>query len=67
MTLFEGGRVAGDEVISHLISELRVSAENEKIDGEIRQLMQTASALAEVLECVREASGNRSIELLRRY
>lgn len=66
VTLFEGGRVAGDEVISHLISELRMSADVKEKDGEIRKLMQTASSLAEVLECVKQASGNRSIELLRR-
>ena len=67
VTLFEGGRVAGDEVISHLISELRTSADFKEQDEEIRKLMQTASSLAELLECVKEAAGNGSIELLRRF
>ncbi|CAD7697174.1 unnamed protein product [Ostreobium quekettii] len=67
VTLFEGGRVAGDDTIEELISELRLSASaHEQLGGEMVELTQHTTALVTALDCVKAASGGRSIELLRR-
>ncbi|GMH37437.1 hypothetical protein BSKO_05310 [Bryopsis sp. KO-2023] len=67
VTLFEAGKVAGDEVIAELIAELRSSVMScMKLEGEMIHLTNHASALATALDCARVASGGRSIELLRK-
>lgn len=54
VTLFEGGKVAGEEVIADLISELKSSISSDiKHEGEIMHLTNHASALAMVLECIK--------------
>jgi hypothetical protein len=67
VTLFEGGRVYGTQVINELVEELKASVELAAgFEGEMAMLAGTAAALAVVLECVRTGSGGRPIELLRK-
>jgi FAM91 C-terminus/FAM91 N-terminus len=67
VTLFEGGRVYGTQVINELVEELKASVELAAgFEGEMAMLAGTAAALAVVLECVRRGSGGRPIELLRK-
>ncbi|KAK9836344.1 hypothetical protein WJX81_007135 [Elliptochloris bilobata] len=67
VTLFEGGRVAGAEVVAELVRELEASAEAAAgFEGEMRELGRTAQALAAALRCVRSAAGGRPVELLRK-
>lgn len=67
VTLFEGGRVYGAEVIAELIEELHASvAMSEGFEGEMKNLVSYARSLALVLECVRACAGGRPIELLRK-
>lgn len=67
VTLFEGGRVYGTQVINELIEELKASVElAASFEGEMAMLAGTAAALAVILECVRTGSGGRPIELLRK-
>ncbi|PSC69009.1 puromycin-sensitive aminopeptidase isoform X1 [Micractinium conductrix] len=67
VTLFEGGRVYGADVINELIEELHTSvAMSEGFEGEMKNLVAYARSLALVLECVRASSGGRPIELLRK-
>jgi len=56
-----GGRVTGREVIAELVMELRASVEAaEQFEGEMRNLAAYAKALAQALDCIRSAGGNRS-------
>ena len=56
-----GGRVTGREVIAELVQELRGSvAAAEQFEGEMRNLAAYARALAQALDCIRSAGGNRS-------
>ena len=56
-----GGRVTGREVIAELVQELRGSvAAAEQFEGEMRNLAAYAKALAQALDCIRSAGGNRS-------
>ncbi|KAL3158901.1 hypothetical protein ABBQ32_011616 [Trebouxia sp. C0010 RCD-2024] len=67
VTLFEGGRVTGREVIAELVEELRGSvAAAERFEGEMRNLAAYAKALAQALDCIRTAGGNRPVEVLRK-
>lgn len=67
VTLFEGGRVYGSQVINELVEELRASvAMAAGFEGEMAALANTAAALAVVLDCVRDGAGGRPIELLRK-
>ena len=55
-----GGRVTGREVIAELVEELRGSvAAAEQFEGEMRNLAAYAKALAQALDCIRTAGGNR--------
>jgi len=61
-----GGRVTGKEVIAELVVELRASVEAaEQFEGEMRNLAAYAKALAQALDCIRSAGGNRSVTLLQ--
>jgi len=61
-----GGRVTGKEVIAELVVELRASvAAAEQFEGEMRNLAAYAKALAQALDCIRSAGGNRSVTLLQ--
>ena len=61
-----GGRVTGREVIAELVVELRVSVEAaEQFEGEMRNLAAYAKALAQALDCIRSAGGNRSVRFLQ--
>lgn len=54
VTLFEGGKVAGEEVIADLISELKSSLSSDiKHEGEMIKLTNHASGLAMALECIK--------------
>ena len=67
VTLFEGGRVYGAEVISELLAELHASVEmTAGFEGEMRSLAGYARSLAIVLECIRACAAGRPIELLRK-
>lgn len=67
VTLFEGGRVAGEAVIKELIAELWVSYEaGQGFEGDMRALTDYAAAMATLLEMVRAASGQMEVELLRK-
>ncbi|KAK9917406.1 hypothetical protein WJX75_004000 [Coccomyxa subellipsoidea] len=67
VTLFEGGRVTGAEVISELIFELDASVEAAAgFEGEMQRLAGYARALSTSLRCVRASGGSRPIELLRK-
>ncbi|CAK0785595.1 hypothetical protein CVIRNUC_008805 [Coccomyxa viridis] len=67
VTLFEGGRVTGAEVIAELITELDASVEAAAgFEGEMQRLSGYARALATSLRCVRSSSGSRPVELLRK-
>ncbi|KAI3436452.1 hypothetical protein D9Q98_005869 [Chlorella vulgaris] len=67
VTLFEGGRVYGAEVIAELIEELHASVEmSQGFEGEMKSLVDYARSLAVVLECVQACAGGRPIELLRK-
>ncbi|BDA48371.1 Protein FAM91A1 [Coccomyxa sp. Obi] len=67
VTLFEGGRVTGAEVISELIFELDASVEAASgFEGEMQRLAGYARALATSLRCIRASGGARPIELLRK-
>ena len=67
VTLFEGGRVYGTQVINELVEELKSSVEMaSQFEGEMAALAGTAAALAIVMDCVRSGSGGRPIELLRK-
>ena len=55
-----GGRVTGREVIAELVVELRASVQAaEQFEGEMRNLAAYAKALAQALDCIRSAGGNR--------
>lgn len=55
-----GGRVTGREVIAELVVELRASVQAaEQFEGEMRNLAAYARALAQALDCIRSAGGNR--------
>ena len=55
-----GGRVTGREVIAELVTELRASVQAaEQFEGEMRNLAAYAKALAQALDCIRSAGGNR--------
>ena len=61
-----GGRVTGKEVIAELVMELRASVEAaEQFEGEMRNLATYAKALAQALDCIRSAGGNRPVTLLQ--
>lgn len=67
VTLFEGGRVSGDDVMSELITELWVSYQaGQGFEGDMLKLTNYAAALATCLETVRDAGGSRGLELLRK-
>ncbi|KAG2497046.1 hypothetical protein HYH03_005046 [Edaphochlamys debaryana] len=68
VTLFEGGRVAGEEVMRELVQELRASAAaGAGFEGDLRRLTAYAEALAGVLEAVRASAGpGVPLELLRK-
>ncbi|MEW5317390.1 MAG: hypothetical protein WDW38_008689 [Sanguina aurantia] len=67
VTLFEGGRVGGEDIISELISELWTShAAGQEFEGDMLQLTSYAAALATVLEAVRSSGQGRPVELLRK-
>lgn len=67
VTLFEAGRVTGEDVISELISELWVSyAAGQNFEGDMLRLTNYAAALATCLESVRDSSEGRPLELLRK-
>lgn len=67
VTLFEGGRVYGTQVMNELVEELKASVDLAAgFEGEMAMLAGTAAALAVVLDCVRTGSGGRPIELLRK-
>lgn len=53
--------MTGKEVIAELVEELRGSvAAAEQFEGEMRNLAAYAKALAQALDCIRTAGGNRS-------
>ena len=55
-----GGRVTGRQVIAELVEELRGSvAAAEQFEGEMRNLAAYAKALAQAIDCIRTAGGNR--------
>ena len=55
-----GGRVTGKEVIAELVVELRASVQAaEQFEGEMRNLAAYAKALAQAIDCIRAAGGNR--------
>eukprot|EP00798_Chlamydomonas_sp_ICE-L_P005845 gene5845-6131_t len=63
VTLFEGGRVSGEEVMKELISELWVSyAAGQGFEGDMLKLTNYAAALATTLETVRSASNGRTTD-----
>eukprot|EP00887_Chlorella_sp_A99_P002714 scaffold6.g2714.t1 len=67
VTLFEGGRVYGADVLAELLSELRASVEmSAGFEGEMRSLAGYARSLAIVLDCLVACAGGRPIELLRK-
>jgi hypothetical protein len=69
VTLFEGGRVCGADVVAELISELRASAAaalEAGFEGEMAALASYAASLAAALDCARAAAGGRPVELLRK-
>ncbi|GLC36568.1 hypothetical protein PLESTM_000461100 [Pleodorina starrii] len=68
VTLFEGGRVAGEEVMQELVSELWSSyAAGQGFEGEMLRLIHYAAALATLLEAVRTSAGpGVPLELLRK-
>ncbi|KXZ46985.1 hypothetical protein GPECTOR_39g479 [Gonium pectorale] len=68
VTLFEGGRVAGEEVIRELLQELWAScAASQSFEGEMLRLTHYAAALACLLEAVRASAGpGVPLELLRK-
>lgn len=52
--------MTGREVIAELVEELRGSvAVAEQFEGEMRNLAAYAKALAQALDCIRTAGGNR--------
>lgn len=52
--------MTGREVIAELVEELRGSvAAAEQFEGEMRNLAAYAKALAQALDCIRTAGGNR--------
>ena len=58
--------MTGKEVIAELVVELRASVEAaEQFEGEMRNLAAYAKALAQALDCIRAAGGNRSVPLLQ--
>jgi hypothetical protein len=58
--------VTGKEVIAELVVELRASVEAaEQFEGEMRNLAAYAKALAQALDCIRSAGGNRSVTFLQ--
>ncbi len=58
--------MTGREVIAELVVELRVSVEAaEQFEGEMRNLAAYAKALAQALDCIRSAGGNRSVRFLQ--
>ncbi len=58
--------MTGKEVIAELVVELRASVEAaEQFEGEMRNLAAYAKALAQALDCIRSAGGNRSVTLLQ--
>ena len=62
MWCWAGGRVTGREVIAELVEELRGSvAAAEQFEGEMRNLAAYAAALAQALDTIRTAGGNRSL------
>ncbi|GAX73682.1 hypothetical protein CEUSTIGMA_g1133.t1 [Chlamydomonas eustigma] len=67
VTLFEGGRVGGDAVMSELIDELWQSYEaGQGFEGDMLKLTLFVGALATSLEALKEGSGGRPLELLRK-
>ncbi|GLI62242.1 hypothetical protein VaNZ11_004837 [Volvox africanus] len=68
VTLFEGGRVAGEEVMQEMVSELWSSyAAGQGFEGEMLRLTHYAAALATLLEAVRASAGpGVPLELLRK-
>jgi len=67
VTLFEGGRVYGSDVIDELVNELKSSVKMAaEFEGEMASLAATAASLAIVIECVRACAGGRPIEMLRK-
>lgn len=65
MTLFEGGKVAGEDVVADLISELKSSVQSTiKLEGEMIRLTNCASALAMALECVKVLLDNLAGNLM---
>ncbi|KAF5832134.1 FAM91 N-terminus-domain-containing protein [Dunaliella salina] len=68
VTLFEGGRVAGEGVMAEMVQELWSSfAAGQMFEGDMLRLTQFAGALATAIEAVRGGLGpGRSLELLRK-
>ena len=61
-----GGRVTGKEVLAGVGVERGASVEAaEQFEGEMRNLATYAKALAQALDCIRSAGGNRSVTLLQ--
>ncbi|KAG2449449.1 hypothetical protein HYH02_005596 [Chlamydomonas schloesseri] len=68
VTLFEGGRVAGEEVVKEMIAELWASyAAGQAFEGDLLRLTHYCAALATLLEAVRASAGpGLPLELLRK-
>jgi hypothetical protein len=71
VTLFEGGRISGDELIEELIAELWVTYTiGQQLEGELAQLTTLLAGLAVVLECAKkplaEGGEQKQLELLRK-
>eukprot|EP00775_Hariotina_reticulata_P005967 gene5967-6206_t len=69
VTLFEGGRVAGAEVMEELVEELAASAAAaQQFEGDMVLLMRHIQSLGVLLSTVRSAAAaqNQQVELLRR-
>ena len=71
VTLFEGGRISGDELIEELIAELWVTyTMGQQLEGELAQLTTLLAGLAVVLECAKkpltEGGEQKQLELLRK-
>lgn len=53
--------MTGREVIAELVLELRASVQAaQQFEGEMRNLAAYAQALAQAIDCIRAAGGNRS-------
>lgn len=67
VSLFEGGRVTGHDVIADMIHELHLSVEAGRgFEGEMQQLSVYCRSLAMALDTVTAVGGGAAVELLRK-